>query len=425
MITHHGPPSEFQGNFSLNWENKIITWLESEIGFEKFNPGFSRLDYYLSDIPQKIKLRNIKIVTVAGTNGKGEVCHRLGQHLKDQNISFSLWTSPHILSIRERFVTNGEEISYLDLWQRIESLHLSMEESGIELSFYEFLFVVFMFWALEQNSSVLILEVGLGGKLDGVNYFDADVVGLPSISRDHQEILGNSYQKILAEKLGVLREGSTLISTLELRYLQKIVNQHSIHERYLWRDLFQEGLVNVKDSYSTRNSALSWQLALEVFKLKNQHNFFMPISPRVSFKGRNEKVTINGRRFIFIGAHNLDGLRKLVDSQTILGLLNVLWLVAFSQRDKADVLGMLRILANTKDGEEIWASFFQHPKALSKEVLSELIQSEDNIGEKINYSFNWKELITCEKYQSKTFLVTGSYYFIGEVQRFLLQEFSI
>lgn len=410
-------PSLF-ADYCPQWEIKILSWLEEEVGFEHFQPGLQRLQFYLKELRARLEKSPTKIVTVAGTNGKGETCHALAAILEKQRVTYALWTSPHILSIRERFVVNGQMISYERLWQGMKELELRRNKALVPLSFYEFLLVLFMEWAMEHAPAVLILEVGLGGRWDGVNFFSAQLVGLTSISRDHQEILGKTFALILREKLGVTRRGAKLISALELDYLRHLVREHCEQEEVQWQDLFAQKKLHASVPYSVRNRRLALHLAshLEVgISACEKHLKALPMS----FKGRSEKVTIRGQRFIFVGAHNLDGLRKLLDAWEEEKEGDVWGLLAFSKRDHKDVRGMLQALANSVFRGRLWLSHFQHPKALKKEELLHLLSLEKESG--VNYTLDWKELIACEKYLSSTFLVAGSYYFIGEVQRHLIQ----
>ena len=177
---------------------------------EFFAPGVEKLRPYLEAFSPHIK----KLCIVAGTNGKGETVAALTQTLQSQGISVASWSSPHLQTVRERVLLNGEMFSE-KLWlEQIEQLKGDVDK----LSYYEFLFI--LFWRLIESSDswpeVIILEVGLGGRLDAVNYFDADLVLIPSISRDHQEYLGQSYREILAEKLAVTRQSSHLITAFQV-----------------------------------------------------------------------------------------------------------------------------------------------------------------------------------------------------------------
>ena len=98
-------------------------------------------------------------------------------------------------------------------------------QNEINLSFYELSFWLFCHQLINEKPDLIILEVGLGGRLDAVNVFDANLVILTSISRDHTEFLGNTYKDIVSEKLGVLRESCKLVFSVNSEYLKNIVEK--------------------------------------------------------------------------------------------------------------------------------------------------------------------------------------------------------
>src|SRR5690606_37031669 len=120
--------------------------------------------------PRLSELKEIKVVTIAGTNGKGETTLRLSSFLKDKR--HCVWTSPHIQRLNERFRSEEGEIGTAELEELITLSHEELREQGIRLSYYEFLFFVFCQWALRRRPEVLLLEVGLGGRMDAVNVLD-------------------------------------------------------------------------------------------------------------------------------------------------------------------------------------------------------------------------------------------------------------
>ena len=168
--------------------------------------------------------KKVKVIVVGGTNGKGETSHRLDSLLRQEGLKTALWTSPHILSLRERFLFQGKQVSYGQLNKYIDSSRESCLENNWALSYYEFLFFVFCRLALSVEKSfgldVILLEVGLGGRLDAVNFLGPDLTAVCSLSRDHQGFLGNTLKDILMEKLGISRPNIPLITGFELDWLQ-------------------------------------------------------------------------------------------------------------------------------------------------------------------------------------------------------------
>lgn len=402
-------------------ETEIMKFLTENFGFEVFTPGLERTRALYSPFVDYFKNSGVKIITVAGTNGKGQTAHTLASLLAKQGRSFALWTSPHILSIRERFLycLKGQcaEVSYEDLKRGMKDTFemLESEPLGPKVSFYEFLFLVFLLIAKKQNKlDYILLEVGLGGRLDAVNHFDADCACITSISRDHQAILGSRYDQILSEKIGVARKGKALFTNFSLNYLDELTLRHSKESGVIWLPLEK---VWSRQHYFLANQRLAWEV-FRYFEVDSDFSFETGISHLPLYKGRREIMTFEGKSLIFIGAHNTDGVRKMIASyledQSMIFPESLL--ISFSQRPLGEVEVMLKSLVDFFGGRaRINLTSFEHPKAMEEASVKATC---DKISKgMLNFVFDWKSEI--KKSDSKTVLVCGSYYFIGEVQRFI------
>ena len=402
-------------------ETEIMNYLNQHFGFEVFTPGLERTDPVYRPFIEYFKKTGTKIVIIAGTNGKGQTAHTIASLLTVSKRSLGLWTSPHILSIRERFLfsVNGQasEASYQELkWGMRESERILKEElDGVKVSFYEFLFLVFLVIAKERgNQDYLLLEVGLGGRLDAVNHFDADCACITSISRDHQSILGSRYDQILAEKIAVSRKSAPLFTNFELEYLNAQTKKYTLENKVIWRPL--KGSTH----YFESNQMMAW----EVFRYLEPTSlltFSEGINSLPLYKGRREIMTFEGKSLIFIGAHNIDGVRRMLQSyQDVVESSDLIFpeslLVSFSVRPIGEVEVMLKSLVDFfQDKALLTLTSFDHPKALDEESIK-LASLKVNKG-MLNFVFDWKSELKNTK--ANTILVCGSYYFIGEVQRFI------
>ena len=226
--------------FDESIENELIDFVQKNYGFEVFTPGLARTRPLYLPFVNWVKSSDIKVTIIAGTNGKGQTAHSLSYLLNLSQLNVALWTSPHILSLRERFVFSLKgmlsEIGYDFLRNEIYQTHdyLKREHSDLKVSFYEFLFLVFLRLAQKEKRDHLVLEVGLGGRLDAVNHFDADLACITSISRDHQAILGNRFDLILAEKIAVSRPDKPLFTNFKLAYLNQLTAQYCRANRVEW-----------------------------------------------------------------------------------------------------------------------------------------------------------------------------------------------
>lgn len=386
----------------------LTEWLLTNYGQEQFNPGLDRIRSALTDLLPKFK--NTKIIIIAGTNGKGETTLRLSEKLKGH--SHFVWTSPHIERITERFRDEKGEIEESKLKTLIESCHAKKRP----LSYYEFLFFVFCTWAAENPPEYLLLEVGLGGRLDAVNVFDADLVLLPSISRDHQEILGQRYDLILAEKLGTLREKSTLIHFLHSEYL--IMKANTLAEAIGAKVLTLKNILTIPEyEFALRNEAL----ASAAFSHLMNEEFRPETLSKILFSLEHRGEVLHERgETIFFGSHNVDGMRKLIQF-----LLSGTYtfsrppfdeiVVAFSKRNLSDLKVMMRMLKNARLGK-ITVTVFDHPKAASFDEMEKLSHEEglkfvqDIAGHVESWNGNQRTL------------VTGSYYFLGHFKSILRRK---
>ena len=153
----------------------------------------------------------IKIIHVAGTNGKGSVCAYLNAMLLAGGKKTGLFTSPHLVRINERFQINGEDVSdeqFLDAFLKVEKAAKEYEAEGEgHPSYFETLFLMGMLIFKEAGVEYLVMETGLGGRLDATNVVEKPLACIiTSISRDHTEYLGDTLEAIAGEKAGIISQ---------------------------------------------------------------------------------------------------------------------------------------------------------------------------------------------------------------------------
>ena len=383
-------------------------WVFTHYGLEVFTPGLERINYALDDLKQD--LSRSKIVIIAGTNGKGETAHRLSQLFNHS--TYCTWTSPHIQSITERFSSEKGDIDPSELHKLFLESHEIVKHEKFQLTYYEFLFYVFCRWAVKKSPKYLFLEVGLGGRLDAVNAFDASLVLLTSISRDHQEFLGTRYDLILGEKLGVLRKKASLISFLDLRYLRERAASKAIELNITHLDL--ENVIQIPPfEFSKRNQFLAHaafcHLTGAPLQVKEWHSSseFLPFRGEI-IRGKNE--------WVLFGSHNVDGVRKLIQFLHSTNYNSKEYpfnavVTSFSRRNEKDIKIMLKMLKHAHLGK-VFVTAFKHPKACPKDVLEKLTSDEgltfvENISDHVQ---GWTR---------QKVLVLGSYYLLGELKPLL------
>lgn len=149
------------------------------------------------------------VITVGGTNGKGSTCAMLESILLQGGYRVGLYTSPHLIHFNERARINGEIASDDALCAAFEKVEAARRD--ISLTYFEFSTLAILLLFVEANLDAVILEVGLGGRLDAVNIIDADVAIVTSVDLDHQDYLGDTREAIGFEKAGIYRAGRAAI----------------------------------------------------------------------------------------------------------------------------------------------------------------------------------------------------------------------
>ncbi len=396
--------------FNQEKENQLLDFLEKEVGFENYGNAIERgLERIKPLFTKYIKAWEGKVITIAGTNGKGETVLYLKEFLSQTNKTFSVWMSPHVFSIKERIQDESDFIDYSEFDSLFSEIKKEESESGIKLSYYEFLFLAFIKRAFKRKSEYLILEVGLGGRLDAVNLFDAEIIGLTSIGRDHQKFLGNSLKKILHEKLGVIREQKIVFTAFESNYLRREAKRVAFDKFSFLLDLVEAQVIQENSLYSQKNKKMAEMIARELFGEITFNNVCLK---------RFEPLKINGGKVDFKNAHNPEGFRSMVSELCRADEKYDGILLGLSQRSIADLRSMLKsLLAYTCNNVKIYLSPFAGQKALS-EASAKALSDEFSL----NWVGDWKSFFYSEEIRNKNILVSGSNYFIGSVYQYHYQS---
>lgn len=194
----------------------------------------------------------IKIIHVAGTNGKGSVCAYLNAMLLAGGKKTGLFTSPHLVRINERFQINGEDVSdeqFLDAFLKVEKAAKEYEAEGEgHPSYFETLFLMGMLIFKEAGVEYLVMETGLGGRLDATNVVEKPLACIiTSISRDHTEYLGDTLEAIAGEKAGIIKAGVPVIY-----------------------DASQPGPASVIDAKAKEMGSPAWPMEPSFYEMKTQ-----------------------------------------------------------------------------------------------------------------------------------------------------------
>lgn len=183
-----------------------------------------------------------RVFTVTGTNGKGSTCAALEALLRQAGLNTGLYTSPHLLTYNERVLINGEEASDQQLCNAFTAIEQA--RADISLTYFEFGTLAALLLFQRAGLDAVVLEVGLGGRLDAVNIIDPDIAVVTSIGLDHQEFLGDTRDSVGFEKAGILRPGIRLICSetdLPPRFTAEVERQQARlflrGQEYGWTDV--------------------------------------------------------------------------------------------------------------------------------------------------------------------------------------------
>ena len=275
----------------------------------------------------------LRFIHVAGTNGKGSTCAFLQCILTDSGLKTGKFISPNMIDVCERISIDGENISKEELDEILSEVETSAKEvenekGAMPTQFEIWTAAAFIYFA-KQNCDIVVLETGLGGRLDATNIIDAPLLSVVTkIDIDHIEYLGGTIEKIATEKAGIIKQGSKVITTPDqqkeaLAVLKEaaqekgaefIITQASgNHSHAGMSEIFDLGeLKNLKINLAGIHQTENASLAVKAAQLLGiDEKYIRSGLQRARNIGRFEKLSENPT-VIFDGAHNLNGTEALV-----------------------------------------------------------------------------------------------------------------
>jgi dihydrofolate synthase/folylpolyglutamate synthase len=169
----------------------------------------------------------LRFIHVAGTNGKGSTCALLESIYRAAGLRVGLFTSPHLVSFRERIQVNRQLISEADVVRLVEELQLALKEfpKDHHPTFFEVVTLMALRYFAEQKCDLVIWETGMGGRLDATNIVTPLASVITNISFDHQQWLGDTLAKIAGEKAGIIKPGVPVLTATDAPEALEVIEE--------------------------------------------------------------------------------------------------------------------------------------------------------------------------------------------------------
>ena len=393
--------------------------------------------------------QNCKVIHIAGTNGKGSVCAYLCSVFKEAGILAGMFTSPHLVTMRERISVDGRMATeqaflqaFMSVMDKLSDLPPDLEKVGYHPSFFEFLFFMAMVLFERAGVEYAVLETGLGGRLDATNSVpDKKLCVITSIGYDHMEYLGDTLSQIASEKAGILRAnvpviypdrrdeaakkieecakrvGAEMIAVPE-QAIKEIKIQHktidfSLHLNYYDYIGFT---VSTSAAYQIENAAL----AIKALERLRDERITLPVMQegihKMVWEGRMEEILPS---VYADGAHNIDGIRAFMEtvrSQPCCGRRKLLFSVV---KDKQYQV-VIEAIASSGLFDEVGVVALTSTRALPVDVMEDSYRQYTELECKAYDSLStaFKELVLNKDEGDRVYIV-GSLYLVGEVKALL------
>lgn len=351
----------------------------------------------------------VKVIHVAGTNGKGSTCAMIDSIARASGRRTGLFTSPHLVDFRERVRVSGVEIPEEDCAALLTRLRTLCESLDPHPTFFEISLALAMRWFRDAQCEVIVLETGMGGRLDATTAVPADVCVITPIGMDHMQWLGDTLEQIAAEKAGIIVEGKPVISAPQ-DPAAAIVLEQEANERRAAIEFIDKPIEGYHVALAGTHQR--WNAALAVAAA---YRAGLPLNPdivrhglsHVCWPGRFERIRPG---IVLDGAHNPHAAARLADTwnQEFPGVKPNL---VFSAVDAKDIGGILQQLAPL--AARILLCPVDTPRAVSADQLAAFLPA-DAPPHSLHASFDaaFDAASACDG----PILVAGSLFLVGEAR---------
>ena len=356
-----------------------------------------------------------RVIHVAGTNGKGSTCAMIASIARACGWRCGLFTSPHLIDFRERIQVAGQVIPAAACAAMLTELRDLCQRMEPHPTFFEITLVLAMRWFRERACELIVLETGMGGRLDATTAVPADVCVMTPIGLDHLQWLGETLEAIATEKAGILVPGKPLISAPQPDVVRSVLEKEANAARAPLEFVAQP-LLGYPIALAGRHQ--QWNAALAVAAL---HQAGLPLNTdsvrhglaHVTWPGRFEQIRPG---IVLDGAHNPHAATVLAETWGELFPGEKAALV-FSAVAAKDIPGILEILA------PIAARFFFCPVDTPRAVPALELAAALPAGAPPHATFdNFPAAFAAARAHGTPVLVAGSLFLVGEARAFLTEQ---
>ncbi len=399
---------------------------------------------------------SFRVIHVAGTNGKGSVCAFLESILRETGFRTGLFTSPHLVDVRERFQiarVPASEADFLEAFQEVLSHVKDMEKEGFpHPAYFEFLFAMGMVIFRKEKIDVLVMETGLGGRLDATNTVKSpELTVITSISFDHMQYLGNTIPAIAGEKAGIIKKNVPVVADGFPRNAFNVGDALQVFEKKareeeapltIVDEKMVSGIVHSQDGitftlknryydgvtvripfladYQVENCATAMTAAAEFFDRTGSipaEAVLRGVS-KTRWAGRMEAVLPG---VILDGAHNDDGISQFLKTARRLRRDHRLALLFTAVSDK-DYEGMIRELSERDLFCFIITTSVGGPRQVPAEKLAAIFRRYTDVPVRASESVREAFSEAMAARGDGILLCAGSLYLVGEIEAMLPSE---
>ena len=277
--------------------------------------GLENVDKLFEELGLFQKLESRKVIHVAGTNGKGSVCAMADSILRAAGKRSGLFTSPHLVTFRERIRVNGEMMPEAAIARGLAGIRERVKGWETHPTFFEITTALAVEHFCESDCEFLVMETGMGGRLDATNIMPADVSVITPVGMDHHQWLGDSLLEIAAEKAGIIKRGVTVVAAAQEAEVEALIRKEAKAARapvsFVAEPISEDWTVGLAGRHQRENAALALAAVSALDSSLAAEAAIREGLAKVSWPGRFQRI---GERIVLDGAHNRAAVEALVET---------------------------------------------------------------------------------------------------------------